>query len=37
LADDGVQDMYPLPANRQPTTAEEFVDELLIRRLRDLE
>jgi hypothetical protein len=34
LAEDGVQDLYPMPANRQPTTAEEFVAELLIGRLR---
>ena len=35
LAEDGVQDLFPMPTNRQPTTAEEFVGELLIRRLRD--
>ena len=34
LAEDGVQDLYPMPANRPPTTAEEFVGELLIGRLR---
>ena len=34
LAEDGVQDLFPMPANRQPTTAEEFVGELLIGRLR---
>ena len=35
LAEDGVQDLFPMPMNRQPTTAEDFVAELLIRRLRD--
>jgi len=35
LAEDGVQDLFPMPVNRQPTTAEEFVGELLIGRLRD--
>jgi hypothetical protein len=35
LAEDGVQDLFPMPTNRQPTTAENFVGELLIRRLRD--
>ena len=35
LAEDGVQDLFPMPANRQPTTAEDVVAELLIRRLRD--
>jgi hypothetical protein len=35
LAEDGVQDLFPMPMNRQPTTAEDFVTELLIRRLRD--
>lgn len=30
LAEDGVQDRFPMPTNRQPTTAEEFVAELLI-------
>jgi hypothetical protein len=35
LAEDGVQDLFPMPMNRQPTTAEEFVGELLIGRLRD--
>ena len=34
LAEDGVQDLFPMPMNRQPTTAEEFVAELLIGRLR---
>ena len=34
LAEDGVQDLFPMPMNRQPTTAEEFVGELLIRRWR---
>ena len=35
LAEDGVQDLFPMPMNRQPTTAEDFVGELLIGRLRD--
>jgi hypothetical protein len=35
MAEDGVQDLFPMPMNRQPTTAEDFVAELLIRRLRD--
>jgi hypothetical protein len=35
LAEDGVQDLFPMPTNRQPTTAEEFVAELLIKRLRE--
>jgi hypothetical protein len=35
LAEDGVQDLFPMPMKSQPTTAEEFVGELLIRRLRD--
>jgi hypothetical protein len=35
LAEDGVQDLYPMPTKSQPTTAEDFVAELLIRRLRD--
>jgi len=34
LAEDGVQDLFPMPTNRHPTTAEEFVGELLIGRLR---
>jgi hypothetical protein len=34
LAEDGVQDLFPMPMNRQPTTAEEFIGELLIGRLR---
>jgi hypothetical protein len=34
LAEDGVQDLYPMPMNRQPTTAEDFVADLLIGRLR---
>ena len=25
LAEDGVQDLFPMPMNRQPTTAEDFV------------
>ena len=28
LAEDGVQDLYPMPANRQPTTAEECLGTL---------
>jgi hypothetical protein len=35
LAEDGVQDLFPMPTKSQPTTAEEFVGELLIARLRD--
>jgi hypothetical protein len=35
LAEDGVLDPFPMPTKSQPTTAEEFVAELLIRRLRD--
>ena len=35
LAEDGAQDLFPMPMNRQPTTAEDFVAELLIGRLRD--
>jgi hypothetical protein len=35
LAEDGVQDLFPMLANRQPTTAENFVGELRIGRLRD--
>lgn len=35
LAEDGVQDLFPMPTSRHPTTAEEFVAELLIGRLRD--
>lgn len=35
LAEDGVQDLFPMPTNRQPTTAEDFVAELLVGRLRD--
>ena len=34
LAEDGVQDLYPMPTKSQPTTAEEFVGEPLIGRLR---
>ena len=34
LAEDGVQDLFPMPTDRQPTTAEEFVGELLVGRLR---
>ena len=33
-AEDGVQDLFPMPMNRHPTTAEEVVGELLIGRLR---
>ena len=35
LAEDGVQDLFPMLTNRQPTTAEHFVAELLIRGLHD--
>ena len=35
LAEDGVQDLFPMPMNRQPTTAEELVAELQVQRLRD--
>jgi hypothetical protein len=35
LAEDGVQDLFPMPTKSQPTTAEEFVGELLIGRLHD--
>ena len=35
LAEDGVQDLFPMPTKSQPTTAEDFVAELLLRRLRD--
>ena len=34
LAEDGVQDLFPMPTKSQPTTAEDFVGELLIERLR---